>query len=693
MNTIFERKLNSPERATNYLTYTTVAMTVFFTLSGLGYLLLPGPSSPDLTFPEMMLNTTIVVITGGLGLLIQRKYPGHMVANLLLLLTLVTVIRGVALILRLYNEQFTTAATPIIETLTLVVGKSFYLPVIYIPLFLIPLYFPTGRLLTPRWRPLAIGFLVFLLGTMLIEILRPWPEPVPTYIDSRVFNGIHGQQTLFEIVEMVLGISFVSIVLLVIINISLRYRRSSAVERAQMKWPFVSIVGAIGIALIVWNSPALHSVDEQSGYLITWGLVMLYPVSMAVAILQHRLWDIDIVINRALVYGSLSALIVLGYFALVGLLGALFHTQFNAISGIIITAVIAILFQPIRERLQNAVNRLFYGERDYPDTVLSRLADRIQGAEGPAGVLPNLVETVAVTLNVPYVAFKMPNREDELEPLASWGRPVPHVEELVLAIQNEEIGKMLVGWRSPQESFTRNEIQLLNSIAAISANVIQAVKLSDELRLSRRRIVNAREEERRRLRRDLHDGLGPQLASQTLGLEAVAQYIPPNNEKALSLLESLKQQAENATKDVRRIVYDLRPPALDTLGLEGALQQFSHRLEGSSLRITLDFPQKLPNLPAAVETAIFRIVQEALTNVVRHARANTSRVSVRVETNHLLLEVRDNGRGFSAQSRSGVGIQAMHERVAELNGILSIETLATGGTIVQAAVPLEAEYE
>jgi signal transduction histidine kinase len=258
-----------------------------------------------------------------------------------------------------------------------------------------------------------------------------------------------------------------------------------------------------------------------------------------------------------------------------------------------------------------------------------------------------------------------------------------------LTYQQEEIGYLIVARRGPQERFDGHERALLGTIAALTATTVRAVRLSDELRDSRRRIISAREEERRRLRRDLHDGLGPQLASQTLGMEAVDQLIETNPQKAHELLASLKVQAQEAILDVRRLVYNLRPPALDDLGLVGALRQSASRYETDGLRFSFDVTEPLPDLPAAVETAAYRIAQEAMTNVVRHARASHCLVRLQGQDHQLLMEVRDDGQGLVQGHHSGVGLQAMQERAAELNGQCAIETLPEGGTLVQAVLPLE----
>ncbi len=300
-----------------------------------------------------------------------------------------------------------------------------------------------------------------------------------------------------------------------------------------------------------------------------------------------------------------------------------------------------------------------------------------------------MVQTIADTLKIPHVAIRLPDDDDEMRAVAVWGAEPDQVLTIPLTYQKETFGHLVVAPRGPQEQFNRYEQDLLATIAALTATTVRAVQLSAELRRSRQRIVSAREEERRRLRRDLHDGLGPQLASQTLGLEAVVQLMPAQPEKAQALLESLKSQAQEAILDVRRLIYDLRPPALDDLGLTGALQQSAARYETGDLRFSFDIPGTLPDLPAAVETAVYRIAQEAMTNVLRHAEATLCTLRLFCTDGYILIEVRDNGRGLAQDHRSGVGLQAMKERTTELNGQYTIESLPEGGTQVQARLPLE----
>ena len=211
---------------------------------------------------------------------------------------------------------------------------------------------------------------------------------------------------------------------------------------------------------------------------------------------------------------------------------------------------------------------------------------------------------------------------------------------------------------------------------------------TEELQLSRARLVTAREEERRRLRRDLHDGLGPMLGSLTLKLDVAGDLVEENPTAARALLHDVKAQARTAIADIRRLVYALRPPALDDLGLVAALREEAARYEPGGLRTTLDAPERLPPLPAAVEVATYRIAQEALTNVARHSGARVCTIRLALDDGVIQLEIVDDGHGFPIIVRAGVGLASMRERAGELGGICVVESRPEGGTAVRASLPL-----
>lgn len=555
---------------------------------------------------------------------------------------------------------------------------------LYGGMILFAFLFPDGRFV-PRWSRWMAGIGLLLVAGMTFfpdtnASLMNWPVP---------FN-------------ILVSLILIGSVMIAVIE---RYRRqATAVQRQQIKWvTFGLLLMGLNYLLdfstfsvyeaITGNYPLAtgrQALFWELGQDTLWYVSQtLFAICLGLALFHHRLWDIDLILNRTLVYGILTTLIVALYIAIVGGLGVLFQTQTNAFSGLVATGIIAVLFQPVRNRLQKGVNQLLYGDRDDPAAVLTQLAYHLETADSPAAILPNLVHTIAHALKIPHVAIWLPSSENQFDPVAAWGQTPEHVDMMALIYQNETIGHLVVAPRSPSEPFNRQEKQLLNTIAALTANTVRAVQLSDELRHSRQRIVTAREEERRRLRRDLHDGLGPQLASQTLGLEAVEQLMPTNPQKAHQLLASLKTQAQEAITDVRRLVYDLRPPTLDDLGLVGALKQSAVRYESERLQFAFDVPEPLPELPAAVETAVYRITQEAMTNIVRHAQATEAIIRLACSNNHLNVVIYDNGQGLPPEHQSGVGLQSMQERAAELNGRCVVESQPDGGTKVEAWLSLE----
>jgi signal transduction histidine kinase len=431
--------------------------------------------------------------------------------------------------------------------------------------------------------------------------------------------------------------------------------------------------------------------------------LLLIPVSIGIAVLRHHLFDIDFVINRTLVYGALTASVVLLYVLVVGGLGELLQIRGDLIISLIATGLAAVTFQPLRERLQLTVNRLMYGERDDPYTVLSRLGQRLETSLAPDAVLPAAVRSVAEALKLPYVAVEV-GKDGVLETVAATGEPMQNPLRLPLVYRGETVGSLVLGPRAGEERFSPADQRLLEDLAhqiGVAAHAArlaeEAVQLSADLQRSRVRLVEAREEERRRLRRDLHDGLGPQLSSQALTVDAVRTLMRRDPDAAEELLLDLKADAQDAVTDIRRLVYGLRPPALDDLGLLGALRESAAQYGAKGLSVSVEAPEKLPPLSAAVEVAAYRIAQEALTNVARHAGADTCTISVAIGgSNVLCLEVRDDGRGIpdprtDSSVRAGVGLTSMRERATELGGSLVVESLPEVGTLVRARLPLPEE--
>ncbi len=553
-----------------------------------------------------------------------------------------------------------------------------------------------------HWPVSVLGFLGFVSVALFINLF-PGGRFVPrwTLWATLVWIAAIGQGIFFpgstdlSWVSMLNTLGFVGAASASLGALVYRYlRKAHQVQRQQIKWVVFGIVAGLGgivsVALlgVVFPTPGPPGLFDTLGVrLAQTFMLLLVPLSIGISILRYRLWDIDFIINRTLVYGALTASVVGLYVLVVGGLGVLLQVQGNLLVSILAAGLVAMLFQPLRARLQRAVNRLMYGERDDPYAVLSRLGERLEATLAPKAVLPTVVETVVQALKVPHAEVLL-QREDGFETAAQHGTPSGEPLVLPLVYQNETFGRLVISPRAQDEPFTPADRRLLEDLARQAGVAAYAVRLTSDLQRSRERLVTAREEERLRLRRDFHDGIGPQLAALTLKIETARNRLS-HDPAARNLLSDLADRARVAVSDVRRSVHALRPPALDELGLIPALRETAAQYSQNGLRVLVRAPDGLPPLPAAVEVAAYRIVQEALTNVVRHAGARecTVRFHLDSEAGLLRLEVEDDGRGMGEVDGSGIGMSSMRERAEELGGTCIFEPMATGGTCVRAELP------
>jgi signal transduction histidine kinase len=495
------------------------------------------------------------------------------------------------------------------------------------------------------------------------------------------------------------SIQLVLVVPLLIASLALfvwRYRRvEDATERTRLRWAALGGVagGALGLAGFLLPELLLRRSLVPSSWI---GLAALpLPVGLAVGILRDRLFDIDVVVRRTLVYGGLTIAVIASYLVAVAGIGIVLGGQSDYAASLFATGVAALLALPLRDLLQRAVNRFLYGERDEPVRAIRRLGQRLDLATDPALTFPAIVETVADALRLPFVALDVVDEAGRAMLVAERGRTSGEVLTIQLGHGPDTVGRLRLGVRSGERGFRADELRLLEDLGRQAGAAIHALRLREDLARSRERLVLAREEERRRLRRDLHDGLGPSLAAIGLRAEAAGATLAHDPAEAQRLLSELGTDVQATLADVRRLVEGLRPPALDELGLVGAIRAQAERLEdpgrGSVAEISVAAsPDPLPELPAAVEVAAFRIVAEALTNAVRHAEARTCRVELRARDD-LVVEVVDDGRGLPRQIVRGTGLESMSARAAELGGSLRVERLHGGGTQVAARIPLSGQ--
>lgn len=559
--------------------------------------------------------------------------------------------------------------------------------IFFLPLtFILAVLFPDGNFV-PRWTRFLIP-VVFLSGILTSQL------------DYRA--SVSWSDTL----PVLLMVSWAALIGVMLYAQVFRYRHVSSMEqRQQTKWFLYGVI--VFVVLSAASSPAyfiLVSAPEGSplpwwapvGTLFWVSSMAALPASIAVAILRYRLFNIDTIINRTVFYTLLTASVVLVYIMVVGGLGVIFQTTQNLVISLVGTGLVAVLLNPIRIRLQNLIDHYLYGQRGNPSAVLERLHQSFETLSDPQSLLEGTAATISKALRLPYVEFDLAIEAKRFS--ASAGEKVEPVIEIPLHYQSERIGKLSVSSGSSGEDLTEHDEKLLRQIAAQTTTAILAVHLAEDLQKARTNLVTTREEERRRLRRDLHDSLGPLLASQGLKVAAARELMSSNPERARQMLEEVVGQNESTVREIRRMVYGLRPPALDELGLQGALNDFANNMHdsSSSFAIRIHTPLNgLPGLPAAVEVAAYRIVTEAVTNASKHASAKvctvTLALSEQANPKHLRVEIKDNGKGLLDKRRAGVGLNSMRERCEEIGGTFEIESTPGKGTRVTAILPLNAQ--
>jgi signal transduction histidine kinase len=521
---------------------------------------------------------------------------------------------------------------------------------LFLPLALV--LFPDGRLPSRRWLPVAVTIVV----TAPLFVVEVAADPaVPGYLKLPGYAELGPLWTVSEVRTL-------AALLAGVVALAVRYRRGED----SVLW--LLLAASVAAAFVVpWSFVAGTPVFVLLS-------IPLIPIAVTIAIVRHQLLDIRLVVSRVLAWLLLSAVVLGVYAALVAVLDRFVSAQLGR--SVVATVVVALLVAPVLPRLQRLVDRALYGDRGDPARVVSRVGEHLAG-EGLAGV----VEAVRVALRVPHVALTAADVT-----LASDGTRPSNVVEVPLVYDGAVVGELHVGVRTGESTLGAADRNVLSLVAAPLAVAVHATLLSTQLQASRERLVTAREEERRRLRRDLHDGLGPTLTGVALSADAATNLLATDPDRTRSLLTGVSADVRTAIADVRRLVEDLRPPALDELGLLGALRQRAETLVRTPLQLRLDVPDAVPSLSAAVEVAAYRIATEALTNVVRHAKASSVVVRLRC-AQELEVEVTDDGPP-NGPWRPSVGMQAMRERAAELGGGFEAGPTAAGGRVL-ARLPVE----
>ncbi len=608
------------------------------------------------------------------GLLILRSQPGHLVGRLM--------VAGGSIsgagsgLLELSWSRLRDQPGDVWAQLGATFGQAGRALGWMLVVLVLPLVFPDGRRAGPRrtarwaWR-LAMFSVVASLVAGLFG---------PTQTDLRlggVRNPIglpRATQSAFDAVATAYLLLALVTVVLAVICLVWRWRHAGSLDRQRLLW--------FALAFVLPVLALLASFGDAGGPWLFAVVSIPLPIAIGVACLQHRLYDLDLVLNRSLTYGALSLAIAALYALTVGGVGAMMRQEGAGWLPWVAAGVVAVSFAPLRDALQRFANRLTYGQWSQPAEVLAATGRRLSDATDVPALLQTLTDELGEGLSLSYVEI----RDAQGQCLALRGRPDDRAEIVPLQAYGVHVGALRWSGRDLRES----DRTLVRDLAGQLGAVVHHAALLTSLRASQERLVLAREEERRRLRRDLHDGLGPALAGLTLQVDTLRHELraAAGGQADEPLLE-LRSGIQSTVLDVRRIVEGLRPPALDELGLAEALRQLVGRLEtpdGPDVALAVDVPRRLP---AAVEVATYRIVAEAVTNAVKHACARQVAVRVSVPGGCVVVEVCDDGRGSAATHDEGVGFVSMRERALEIGGTLAIDSPADRGTRVRAELPVE----
>ena len=545
------------------------------------------------------------------------------------------------------------------------------------------LLYPTGRLLGGRWRPLSATVLVASFALPLMLVLAPddvvYTTPVPgvstELVHLPVTDGV--AETLLHLGQVLtLGSIAVAVALLWV-----RHRHADPRERTQIRW---LLWAGIMCVLLVLAGATLSVSGGFTTVLLDVAVITL-AASLAVGLLRPGLGDVDALVAWTLTTAVVAAIVIGIDLAVLAAGTALLGDRLDQRDVTLVVLVLAVVvYGPLRGWLGGLVHRLLLGRRNDRYRAVSALAARLETIGTVDEQLPALASAVADTFKVRYVRVEVLTPDGGLLS-ASHGTPPAEVQEIDIAYQDERIGRLVLPVQGYRSMLSRRDQGLLVDLVRQAAVAIRARLLATELQASRERLVLGREDDRRRIRRDLHDGLGPVLGGVALRLQAAGNAIDTDPARARELVGLARTEVSDALDDVRRLVHDLRPPALDDLGLEAAVRQQADRVRSE---VDVDVTAEgATGLPAAVEVAAYRIVSEALANVVKHAGASHVDVRLEGDAGGLTVTVADDGRGIGPDVTAGVGLLSLRERAEELGGRCEVVCPESGGTTVRALLP------
>lgn len=542
------------------------------------------------------------------------------------------------------------------------------------------LIFPTGRFM-PGWlgRVGVMALAGTIIGILLAIVAPTGTTPHVANLPSGVdFDYLAVPWLKSDALQPAGRVLTVIGVIVAMVTAVVRHRRSTGAERDRMRW-LVWAVLVMALTLIVVSVADVGSILDT----VIVALAVLPVAAMTIGIVSPTVVPVEGLLVRTLVLGAV-ALCLLGLDLVV--VTVLSHLLGNLDQRQLVTAVLlttALGYGPLRYRLLRIVQAWILGSRENRYDVMAGLAANLESIEDGPAQLSAVASAVADAFGVKYVAVEVDRGVGE-SLIATFGTAPAEVRMLPITYRGADVGRLILPARGLRSRLSMRDEKLLGDLVRQAATATRTSQLAEELQASRERLVNTREEERRRIRRDLHDGLGPAMAGVVYQLETARLVVHQDAEKAAGQLDTVRTNVQEIVADVRRLVHELRPPALDDRGLVGAIRQL---VENDPLPVEVR-SESLGTLSAAVEVAAYRIVAESLTNVTRHAQARSVTVDVRRTDSALLIEITDDGVGIAEDVQAGVGLLSLRERAAELGGRTDVTCPPSGGTVVRAELPL-----
>jgi signal transduction histidine kinase len=572
-----------------------------------------------------------------------------------------------------------------------------WIPAVILLLIFCLLLYPDGYLPSRRWRPLAWAGILAIPASVMPVAIEGWPlrGPKLLYENEPPPTMPHAFRTAVSVEEMVLFLTFLG-AFIAAASLVVRMRRATGDEREQIRWFAYG-----GFVLAVAISANVFFLNEGGALAPLIGFAAI-PVAATIALLKYRLYDIDVVISKTVVYGVLAAFLTLVYVAIVVGIGSAVGSRSSRPLTILAAVVMAVTFQPARERARQLANRIVYGERATPYEVLSQFAERMAGTYSTEDVLPQMAQILAggTGASVARVWLRV---GDRLRVAASWppessasldlivhGEGLPPFPEahaaLPVVYQGQLLGALSVAM-PPNERLVPVQEKLIRDLASQAGLVLRNVRLIEELRASRQRLVAAQDEERRKLERNLHDGAQQQLVALAVKQRLAATLVGRDPEKAAEMMEELQGDTTEALENLRNLARGIYPPLLSDQGLAAALGAQARK---AAVPVTVE-SDGIGRYPQPAETAVYFCCLEALQNVAKYAHASQVVIHLSEQDGYLTFAVEDDGDGFDPERTSlGTGVQGMIDRVDAVGGTLEVRSDPGRGTIVTGRIPVRA---